>query len=391
MQRSSNAEKDEWEIGLTPPSSPELSDSDRDLDSDDETDEFSLDDAETISTTDIFSTADTFSTSGTSVTSQATVEPPSPAVQARKPLSPLEGLLYAYSTAKDGSQPKFLELTARQKVIDYIHTNAVNPPDVKLLIPAYNGDCGFINKLVAAIGYHAAADRIPEAEKEAILTHIFTHANEDVYARVHARIELCQGNMKRRVNRVERRAALQMQCEQQAQAQRLAHRIQEFPPHLRVRVTNPELLPAGATSVAQMYVEVMGLTWDEVRQLGQRQTEVVVDVLEPSFATTRPVFDASCLDVGAQPRVKIPSKGARDGECALEPVECFTTKRWKYSDRLGKRATVPDGDLFARDECAPIRARPPPAELTSWVEMPRPAFVLRADYRGRLNFLASDV
>lgn len=289
------------EIDLTPPSTPQLSYSESDLDLADEIDELSLDCSETSSAPDSYAS------------SQTSLESLSPAVQKPKPLSVLGQLLEAYRNAKGD-----IKKTARQGVIDYIHSSAVGLADVELLIPAYNHDKGFIHKLVSALGHHCATGRIPNAEKEAIFTRIFTHGDDesDVYNRIHARIKHFQKTLKHlQKNQGDR--AFRVQQERRQQEQTLAKRIQEFPLQLREPVPKPEFLPIGATTVAEIYVKLLGLKWDEVRHfktpsaLAKLQSCDTMDVSEPSFAATRPSLSLGAEGMDSPPKVNIPPKEAQ--------------------------------------------------------------------------------
>ncbi|KAL5382423.1 hypothetical protein DPSP01_006523 [Paraphaeosphaeria sporulosa] len=53
-----------------------------------------------------------------------------------------------------------------------VHFSAATVADVQLLILNYHRDLGFMNKLLSALDYHFAADRISDADKEAIFAHI---------------------------------------------------------------------------------------------------------------------------------------------------------------------------------------------------------------------------
>ncbi|KAF2451797.1 hypothetical protein P171DRAFT_12038 [Karstenula rhodostoma CBS 690.94] len=207
----------------------------RHFNSDDEIDELSLDYSQTSSA------PNSYASSQTSLGSRSL------AVREPKPLSVLGQLLNAYRAAKRNKG------VMRQSVIDHIHSNAVSLADVQLLTPDYKHDYGFINKLSSTIAYHCAAGRISDADKETIFTHIFTHDDErsDVYNRVHARIEHFQKNMKH-LHTAQRNRTLREKQERQQEEQSLATRIQEFPAHLRAPVPNPEFLPIGATTVADI-------------------------------------------------------------------------------------------------------------------------------------------
>ncbi|KAL5406775.1 hypothetical protein PMIN03_007572 [Paraphaeosphaeria minitans] len=388
------------EINLTPPSSPELSDPDSDLDSDDEIDDFSP------------YGSGTSSASGPCASSQTSLESTSPAVEALKPLSVLGRLLNDNSDAK-GATKKL----ARESVIDHIHHNAASLADVKLLIPDYNYDKGFIKKLVSALGYHCAAGRISDADKEAIFTNILIHGGDqsDVYNCLHARINHFQKTLKHLQYTQRNRTSRELQ-ENQKREQTIKKRIQEFPAHLRVPADNPEFLPTGATAVAEIYAKLLGLSWDDVRSftppswLTKQASSDTVDILGSRFASSVPLFSPFNKDSALRPMVNIPSKEAHGSMHAFEPVEWLATKQETCYARLGKKCTVDGGGTIDRDLCPPIRAKllsasrmvkmPPSDSMPGAfrnsmdgemvrVMMPQPGFVLRAD-RGKLNFHALD-
>ncbi|KAL1593340.1 hypothetical protein SLS60_010948 [Paraconiothyrium brasiliense] len=384
------------EIGITPPSSPELSASDSDIISDDGIDEFSLDGSHHSSTP------------ASSAGSQNPVASPNPAVQDLKSRSPLGRLLQAY-TAANGGHHKGTE-GLRQKILDYIHKNAVTVADVKLLIPKYENEYGFINKLVSAFGFHCAAKHVSEMDKEAVLLHILMHSDEraNIYERVHARIAECAKmmNVKPRQLRAQCEKRRHEQREQQKQEQERAKRMLEFPAYMRQPVSTPNIFPLRATSWAQMYLEIYGMSWAEVRCLG-KNTEASTAfeepwVPKPDFATTGPLLP-QVLYKRRKPKVNVPSKEALGGAYALmclAPADWVTPNDWHYHDHLAKKATAMDGGLFGRDDDEKARVKLPSRKTVqapsksglreqgevAIVEMPVPSFNPRADRAG-LNFL----
>ncbi|KAJ4351634.1 uncharacterized protein N0V89_006977 [Didymosphaeria variabile] len=381
------------EIELTPPSSPEPSGPDSDLDSDDGFDELILDGSRRSST------------AATSANSQTSVASSSPAVQELKSRSLLGELLHAYACAEHGHHKGKPADGPRHKIIDYIHKNAVTVADVKLLIPKYNNDFGFINKLVSALGFHCAGGHVSEGDKEMIFLHILTHADErsSLYERVHARIKHCENAMMKTPHKFRaqcekrRNEQREQQREQQEQAQERAKRMSEFPKHMLAPVSNPDIFPFGATSMAQMYVDVYGMGWDEVRRLGKHtETSKPFEepwVLKPNFATTVPLLPRS-LYKKSRPKVNIPSKDALKGAYALQclaPTDWVMPNDWHYRDHLAKRATARDGGHLDRGDGEKVRVKLPSritAQASSKsgvraegevanVKMPMPDFMIR--------------
>lgn len=335
-------------IELSPPSSPEVSDCEPD-DEDCKSDGDSVNELNNEPSVDL------------SLTSSATDTDEIPTKTSRslyltykdhEPHSPLVTLLQAYRTADRYSQQNVPATVWRKKIIDYLHHNTVTIADVKVLIPAYNHDRGFTKKLISIIGYRCASGKISDPEREGILTHIFTCGDvaTNVYERIHESIEHFKNAHNRKNNYQQERQHWETELEQQQQLQMLQKRVQSFPDHMRRPVLNPEFLPVGAASYAQMYAEVYGMYWEEVRMLGSgKLSEDVTHEPKPeqesvpvrkSLADVPPEVNNSSMNVHGPEYTAGCAKRKLTGKKANEGLQ--------YRDTVARKPTVEDGGLFDR-------------------------------------------
>ncbi|KAF1972444.1 hypothetical protein BU23DRAFT_599542 [Bimuria novae-zelandiae CBS 107.79] len=369
-------------IYFTPPSSPEISDSDFELDSDEEIEELSLDGSDDASTSGTCVTLSTTATSNASNASQASSQtscsPLSPVVKDFAPLTPHAQLLAQYTTAKISHQPDALVADTRQSVLNHLHSNPVIFNDLQFLIPTYTYDYGLTNKLAHNIGYHTAGGRISELDKVAMLELIFNAGDDyyDLYQRVHERIKTSKEaiapkpgskrwHQEQQQKQVEEMRELQERLENEEE---MASRIAEFPESMRAPATE-STLPIGVTSVAEMYVQNFGLSWGDVKKSSsdeghpqEQQVMVTVPVFSSPpedgmfFAFTKPILThtETAKENCAQVKIKLPPKAASTSALScLASRNLKLSKRTKARELVANRPTASHYDLFVRAEGEP--------------------------------------
>lgn len=329
----------------TPPSSPELTDSDSEADSESDSgsniEELSLEESNT-------STDHTdHTTLGSDTADQQVSEP---ALQDEP--SELGKLINTWEKAKEARASVDQISKDRCAVLNHLHHQAITLADLRLLVPRLFPDHGLMNKLANNIAYHSSRGIISPADKEAMLMYILTADSNTgyreskafwryefqtapqlrVYNIVHEKLKQFKDLAAERGHKKTQGHDVQHNVEAEQQ-EKHAREIAKFPPRLRLRPENPDLLPLGATSMAQMYVEIMDLTWDDVRKMSRTRAPIkaAVPLLKPAeptlkdtmrfFATTKPIFtyviaakkDAR-VNFPPKPKGKEPAKqGGNDG------------------------------------------------------------------------------
>lgn len=357
-------------IDITPPSSPEQSDSDSELGLEQGIEELSLGNSN-----DLEQGMEELSL-GNSNDDAHPVGLDSSAPTAGEQISPLAQSLTTYKNALNSWGWVHPAVDgAREVVMHYIHQNLSTLPDVQLLVPAYTFDSGMMNKVIGALAYRCARGWIWGKAKEGILIHFFNagdagykqgDAGYKLYQSLHAKIEECEANRAAIRRTWKQKPGRQDKRKQFEGPSELAKRISEYPEEMQVRAEFPEMLPIGANSMAELYALVYGLRWDQAKNLGQGTT----------YGTTTP---EAASDVGTTRKatahipgitVNLPLKKAYASKDALlhhRPREfSFSTTKGhinyiKAQNRRARKPTVSEVAFFTRDPGEPIRVKLPPS------------------------------
>ena len=285
-------EPEEFIIDVSPPSSPESSDSDSDsdLESIEDIEELSLDNPEASSSTGPSASAAGLPVSSTSQVSQSQeqIEKRSPFAEAVSKCRAAfrEHFVYApqyheHMTKSEKACNERLKKEHqkyREQILEYLRHNTVTLEDVKAYTPELNElkeDIGLTDKMASNIAYNYAGGRISESSMAAIRWTLFTaaqnyrlfHLVDEKYEEYHKGMEdkeLSKAILRRKEKKAK---AVEAKNLKQPTPKHIREEIKKFPAHMQVRPDMPDLLPAGATTVAQMYVEVYGFTWEQTRDL----------------------------------------------------------------------------------------------------------------------------
>ncbi|KAH7092107.1 hypothetical protein FB567DRAFT_516495 [Paraphoma chrysanthemicola] len=175
--------------------------------------------------------------------------------------------------APDGSQ------ASEHALITYLHNYAVTLPEAEALISILCKNIDIMNRLATNIGFFYARGCISSHDLEQLLIHIFTHddAQSSLFqlttSRIeHFRIEEARSSLSNLTPKQKQRHQQHEDLLRQRQINKTTraarHRWQEFPPAHR-ETASSAFLPLGCCSIADIYSDLDGMSWTQVRGIEQ--------------------------------------------------------------------------------------------------------------------------
>jgi hypothetical protein len=276
-------------------------------------------------------------------------------------------------------------------LIDHLHSNAATLADTQALVPTLVHKRKVMIKLATNIGLYHARNRITDTDLEVMLVHIFTHDDYSywLFSRTTNQIERFRNEKAERRARMktpkqlryeEKRKEALRKAEAEKVLRDAKYRYECVPARYRV-VSDPAFLPLGCSSIADIIVEIDGLTWTQTMTVSRLSGETIA---HKSFTKDKPVVpkvsnpssNRSALKNSIWARTRLHNgPGMDDRSPAKVRMPCPETDR-----RLVLLSAVPDqvpGEKMLRTE-AKLSAvtKPWPGHLMGnkraevWVKMP---------------------